>query len=316
MRSENAFGVLCGLAAVFIWSAFIIASRFGVRTHLTPWDIVAIRFAVAGAILLPYLIRRGLALERLGWAGLAAIVIGCGAPCVLLVNVGLLFAPAAHAGALYPGGTPLMVAVLAIVFLGETPSPSKTIGLSLIVLGALCLVFGNGGTIGTQQNLGQALFLAAAFVWGGYTIAMRRAQLDGLHAAAIAAVVSLVLYLPPLPVLQRAEGLVGAGGRANAPGRCAGRADGHRCAPAIRANREHSWRYPRGCVCRLDARGHRDTFDPHARRKALRGRLDIRRHRFCRRVHRRRRSPARENCASQCCIIFGVFARAVVSSAD
>lgn len=197
MRSENAFGVLCGLAAVFIWSAFIIASRFGVRTHLTPWDIVAIRFAVAGAILLPYLIRRGLALERLGWAGLAAIVIGCGAPCVLLVNVGLLFAPAAHAGALYPGGTPLMVAVLAIVFLGETPSPSKTIGLSLIVLGALCLVFGNGGTIGTQQNLGQALFLAAAFVWGGYTIAMRRAQLDGLHAAAIAAVVSLVLYLPP-----------------------------------------------------------------------------------------------------------------------
>ena len=197
MRSKNAFGVLCGLAAVFIWSAFIIASRFGVRTHLTPWDIVAIRFAVAGAILLPYLIRRGLALERLGWAGLAAIVIGCGAPCVLLVNVGLLFAPAAHAGALYPGGTPLMVAVLAIVFLGETPSPSKTIGLSLIVLGALCLVFGNGGTIGTQQNLGQALFLAAAFVWGGYTIAMRRAQLDGLHAAAIAAVVSLVLYLPP-----------------------------------------------------------------------------------------------------------------------
>ena len=197
MRSKNAFGVLCGLAAVFIWSAFIIASRFGVRTHLTPWDIVAIRFAVAGAILLPYLIRRGLALERLGWAGLAAIVIGCGAPCVLLVNVGLLFAPAAHAGALYPGGTPLMVAVLAIVFLGETPSPSKTIGLSLIVLGALCLVFGNGGTIGTQQNLGQALFLAAAFVWGGYTIAMRRARLDGLHAAAIAAVVSLVLYLPP-----------------------------------------------------------------------------------------------------------------------
>lgn len=197
MRSETAFGVLCGLAAVFIWSAFIIASRFGVRTHLSPWDIVAIRFAVAGVVLLPYLIRKGLALERLGWAGLAAIVIGCGAPCVLLVNAGLLFAPAAHAGALYPGGTPLMVAALAMIFLGETPSPSKAIGLSLIVLGALCLVFGNGGTLGTQQNLGQALFLAAAFVWGGYTIAMRKAQLDGLHAAALAAVLSLVLYLPP-----------------------------------------------------------------------------------------------------------------------
>ncbi|WP_035643297.1 DMT family transporter [Bradyrhizobium sp. ORS 375] len=197
MRSENAYGVLYGMAAVFIWSAFIIVSRFGVRTHLSPWDIVAIRFTVAGAVVLPYLIRKGLAVDVLGWSGFAAIVIGCGAPCVLLVNAGLLFAPAAHAGALYPGGAPLMVAILAIVFLNEVPSPSKTIGLSLIVLGALCLVFGNGGSIGTQQNLGQSLFLAAALVWGGYTIAMRKAQIDGLHAAAIAAVVSLVLYLPP-----------------------------------------------------------------------------------------------------------------------
>ena len=52
--------------------------------------------------LLPYVMRKGLAFERLGWIGLAAIVIGGGAP-VLLANAGLLFAPAAHAGALFPG---------------------------------------------------------------------------------------------------------------------------------------------------------------------------------------------------------------------
>lgn len=197
MRSKNAYGVLCGLIAVFIWSAFIIASRFGVRTHLTPWDVVAIRFAVAGIVLAPYLLAKGLAFERLGWGGLAAVVIGCGAPSVLFVNAGLLFAPAAHAGALYPGGVPLMVAILATVLLGDPPSAFRKVGLVLIVLGTLCMVLGNGGTIGSRQNVGQALFLAAAFVWGGYTVAMRRAQLDGLHAAAIAAVISLILYLPP-----------------------------------------------------------------------------------------------------------------------
>src|SRR6516164_5941321 len=37
-------------------------------------------------------IRRGLALDRLGWIGVAAVVMGCGAPMVLLVNAGLLFA--------------------------------------------------------------------------------------------------------------------------------------------------------------------------------------------------------------------------------
>jgi hypothetical protein len=85
-------GATYGLAAVCIWAAFIVASRLGVPTSLTPWDVAAIRFSVAGILLLPYLAKRGLALDRLGWTGVTAIVAGCGAPMVLLVNVGLLFA--------------------------------------------------------------------------------------------------------------------------------------------------------------------------------------------------------------------------------
>ena len=37
------------------------------------------------------------------------------------------------------------------------------------------------------------MFLLAALAWAGYTVAMRRSRLDGLHAAAIAAGVSLAL---------------------------------------------------------------------------------------------------------------------------
>jgi drug/metabolite transporter (DMT)-like permease len=193
--SDYARGAIYGLAAVCIWAGFIVASRLGVRTSLTPWDVAAIRFAVAG-LLLPYAWRKGLALEHLGWLGVAAIVAGCGAPMVLLVNAGLLFAPAAHAGALFPGVIPLMVAMLAAAILKETFTPQKNIGLVLIVMGAVGIVAGAGGTIGTAQNIGDALFLAAGLAWAGYTVAMRRARLDGLHAAAIAAIGSLVLYLP------------------------------------------------------------------------------------------------------------------------
>jgi drug/metabolite transporter (DMT)-like permease len=194
--SEYTRGALYGLAAVCIWAAFIVVSRLGVRTSLTPWDVAAIRFTVAGALLLPYVIRKGLALERLGWVGLAAIVLGCGAPMVLLVNLGLLFAPAAHGGALFPGVMPLMVAILAAAILKEAFTPQKTVGLALIVLGAGGIVWITGGGLGTTQNIGHALFLAAGLVWAGYTVAMRRARLDGLHAAAIAGVGSLALYLP------------------------------------------------------------------------------------------------------------------------
>jgi drug/metabolite transporter (DMT)-like permease len=194
--SRYAQGAFYGLAAVCIWAGFIVVSRLGVRTSLTPWDVAAIRFSVAGSLLLPHLWSKGLALDRLGWTGVAAIIAGCGAPMVLLVNVGLLFAPAAHAGALFPGVMPLMVAILAAVFLNEPFTPPKTFGLALIVIGAIGVVWITGGAVGTAQNIGHALFLGAGFVWACYTVVMRRARLDGLHAAAIAGVGSLVLYLP------------------------------------------------------------------------------------------------------------------------
>lgn len=194
--SDYVRGALYGVAAVSIWAAFIVVSRLGVRTSLTPWDVAAIRFGVAGLLLLPYVMSKGLALERLGWIGLAAIVIGCGVPMVLLVNVGLLFAPAAHAGALFPGVMPLMVAILASAILKEAFTSRKRVGFALIVIGAVGIVWGTGGTIGTAQNVGHVLFLAAGLAWACYTVAMRGARLDGLHAAAIAAVGSLVLYLP------------------------------------------------------------------------------------------------------------------------
>src|SRR5438128_9962769 len=89
-------GALYGLAAVSIWAGNIVVAGLGLRSSLTPWDITAVRFAVAGLVLLPFLMRRGLALDRLGWLGVAALVLG-GAPTVMLANAGLLFAPASHA---------------------------------------------------------------------------------------------------------------------------------------------------------------------------------------------------------------------------
>src|SRR5215472_8991124 len=180
-------GALFGLAAVLIWAANIVVAGVGLRSSLTPWDISAIRFGVAGLVLVPYLMRSGLAVDRLGWIGLAALVLG-GAPTVLLANAGLLFAPASHAGALFPGVMPLAVAVLAAAILKEAFTVQKLVGLVLIATGVVGIVTASGATIGTPQNIGHLLFLASAFAFACYTVAMRRARLEGLHAAAISAV--------------------------------------------------------------------------------------------------------------------------------
>src|SRR5262249_28510631 len=188
-------GALYGFAAVSIWSGWIVVARLGLRTSLTPWDIAALRFGVAGTLMLPYVWHKGLALNRLGGTGLAAIVLGGAAP-VFLANTGLLFAPAAQAGALFPGVMPLMVAILAAAILGESFTVAKRGGFALILPGVLIIVFGMGGELGSWQNVGHVLFLCAGLAWAFYTVAMRGARLDGLHAAAISAVGSMVLYLP------------------------------------------------------------------------------------------------------------------------
>jgi drug/metabolite transporter (DMT)-like permease len=188
-------GAIYGLAAVSIWSGWIVVARLGLRTSLTPWDIAALRFGVAGLLLLPYVFRHGLAIDRLGWVGLAAIVLGGAAP-VFLANAGLLFASAAHAGALFPGVMPLIVALLAATLLKEPFTRTKKIGFALILPGVLAIAWGSGGEIGSLQNAGHGLFLCAGLAWAFYTVAMRKAGLDGLHAAAISAVGSMILYLP------------------------------------------------------------------------------------------------------------------------
>jgi drug/metabolite transporter (DMT)-like permease len=199
--SEYIRGALYGLAAVGIWVSWIITVRLGIKTSLQPWDITALRFAVAGLILLPYLLKKGLGFDRLGGAGLAAIVLGGGAPMVLASYGGLLFAPSAHAASLYTALIPLYVAIVAAFVLGEAFTAAKRIGLVLIVAGVLGIVWGAGATIGSSQNIGHALFISAGLLWAGYTVAMRKARLGGLHVAAIAAVGSLVTYVPVYAVV-------------------------------------------------------------------------------------------------------------------
>src|SRR6201988_3084056 len=104
-------GAVFGLAAVSIWAGWSAMTRLAVTTSLDAWDIPALRFGVAGLLLAPILMRRGMAVDRLGWLGLAGLIVGTGAPYTLVVAVGLRFAPAYDAAALNPGCMPLFVAL-------------------------------------------------------------------------------------------------------------------------------------------------------------------------------------------------------------
>jgi drug/metabolite transporter (DMT)-like permease len=196
-------GAVFGLIAVCIWASWSAVTRLAVTTHLDAWDIAALRFGVAGILLSPVIVRQGLARQRLGWLGLVTMVAGAGAPYALLAAGGLKFAPAHDQGALNPGVMPLFVALIASIVLREQFSTARKIGLSLILAGALVIVGLHAVAWSTSRTFGHALFLCEAFLWACFTVVMRQARLDPLHATAIVSTGSLLMYLPIYLALYR-----------------------------------------------------------------------------------------------------------------
>jgi drug/metabolite transporter (DMT)-like permease len=199
MESENrnvAIGATAALTAALIWGSWIVVTRLGVTTTLAPADAAFLRFAIPALVLLPVLVREGLALRRIGVLRTVLMVAGSGLPFFLVSSAGMQFAPAAHAGALLPGTMPLFVAVLAAIVERERFAGARIAGFLLIVAGVLAiggyhLLLGEGG-----HWRGHLLFLTGAFLWALYTLAFRRACIGAWHAAALINAYSIVAFAP------------------------------------------------------------------------------------------------------------------------
>jgi drug/metabolite transporter (DMT)-like permease len=193
--SRFALGALCAIGTILIWAGWLVAMRVGMAANLGVLDLIALRFSVAGAILLPVVLRRGWALDRLRWPGLLAVVIGGGAAYNLAVGAGLIFAPVAHASAFTQGVLPLTTAIVAAIMLKEQLPRSRWLGIGLILAGAVTIAGASALAFG-RQSIGHVILVSSTILWATYSVVLRRSRLDGLHATAIAAVASCAVYLP------------------------------------------------------------------------------------------------------------------------
>ena len=192
-------GILFGLGAALIWGAYLAFARAGVAGGLRPEDFVALRFGVAGLIMLPYMLKKGIGtLAGVGW-GRGFVLMLCAGPIfMLLVPAGFLHAPLPHGAVIPPASTVVSSLLLAALVLGDHPSRARIAGVLMIFAGLVCIA-GSGffSATGTQTWLGDLMFFGAGLLWAIFTVLQQRWGIAPMQAVAALTVFSMIVVLPP-----------------------------------------------------------------------------------------------------------------------
>jgi drug/metabolite transporter (DMT)-like permease len=182
---------------MLLYAGQFVLSRWSIQRTLSLWDLAALRFAAAGLLLLPVVLRHGLAgAAGLGWGRSLVLALSAGGPYTLIMFAGLALAPAGHGAVIIPGATPVVSTMLVWLWFGQRPWPARLAGLALVVAGLVLVGWpGISGAAGEGVWLGDLLFIVAGVLWGLFTVLARRWQVDPLRATAMVWTLALA-YLP------------------------------------------------------------------------------------------------------------------------
>ena len=188
--------ILAMVLLVFIWTANLLVSRYSVLEGLSSYDLAALRYSIAGLILLPNFFRIGglKDLGGLGWKKGLILSFLAGPPYMIPFFYGFKLAPVSHAAVLAPGIVPSVV-FLGLVLTGRTSfSLAAVCSLILIVIG---LTFVTAVSFSTHQDvlMGDALFVVGGLFWGLFTFLSRIWKVSPMPSVTVISVLSLT-YIP------------------------------------------------------------------------------------------------------------------------
>jgi drug/metabolite transporter (DMT)-like permease len=188
-------GVALMLLTVAIWGGWVVVSRMGVTGSMNAYDIVAVRFMVAGLLLLPVLLKKGMKVGPYGYGGALVLMMCMGAPYNVMTISAFRFAPASHSAIVYASTTG-MTCLMSYWFLKESMTAKKIAGLVISVGGILLLMVVRPSVTVPHMWIGHVLLFVAGCMWGGYAVFAKAWRVDPVQGTAVVAVSSMLVYLP------------------------------------------------------------------------------------------------------------------------
>lgn len=193
-KPEHLQGYLAAGATLLIWTSFVLISRLGGKSVLTPYDMLALRLMTASLVLLPF----SASLLQGAWHDLRLWILTLvgGLLFGLLVYGGFKFAPAAHGGILLSGLQPFFITAIVWLLSGARPTRIRSLGLTAIAIGVVCAAMPYFTHWSTATLLGDALLLLSSIAWAFYSVLSKHWGFTPWTLTRAVALGSAILYLP------------------------------------------------------------------------------------------------------------------------
>lgn len=197
-KPQHLVGAFALVGAVFILTGGFVSARMYYDVGGAPADVVALRYGVAAAVMLPIFIANLGQLSRdPGWARSAGLAVLGGAPFGICVLIGVAGAPVTHGAGIVPAVALLQGTFLSYWLLREPLPVMRLLGLVIALVGLAVLVLPELRS-GAATWWGELSYIAAGVLWGSFTVALRAWRIKALQGAMLAAIFSspyLVVYI-------------------------------------------------------------------------------------------------------------------------
>lgn len=196
MNTARFSGFAAGLGITFTWATWIVATRVGLKTEITVFDLFGLRLLVASLLVAPFL------LYMKSWKGLsvkqyATLSILGGMPHCLLAYSALERTSTAQFSIFLYGMTPIVTAIAGFLFFKSKLKPNLIAGTLFIGSGIIALGYKdltNG--IDSEAWMGNAMALLAITSFAFYMIYADRWQINVSQSIMACTVINGLFYIP------------------------------------------------------------------------------------------------------------------------
>lgn len=197
-QNLNQRGLMFAGITILIWVGFVIISRVGGQSVLTPFDVAALRTGTAALVLSPWwvprLLQPGLRQLKPYQTMVFSLVAGLIYP--LFAYGGFVYAPASHAAVLVSGLLPFFTTFFAIFLLLEKPGKGRLLGLCLTASGVALLFAASLRPDAPPTWKGDLMFVVASLMWGLFAVLIKRWKVRAFDVTLSVVSLSALVYLP------------------------------------------------------------------------------------------------------------------------